>query len=82
MKIELMFTENLKGGFLFSIPIDSETDEFLSGRIQTHEENNTLYIKTDCMGAEGNTAYSLDIIYVAMDEIYREKTGKGICDAR
>lgn len=82
MNIKLMFVENLKAGLLFHIPIDSETDEYLSGRIQTAEDNGNLYIKTDCIGAKNNMVHCLDIIHIAMDEIYREKTGKGISDTR
>lgn len=82
MDIKLVFEKDLKNGFFFWIPIDSEADEFLSGLVLPVEENGNLYIKTNCMGAEGNMSHCLDIIHVAMDEIYKEKNGKRITEAR
>ncbi len=82
MKIELYFQENLNEGIQFRIPIDSEADEFLSGLIKFSVLDGSLYIRTNCMAAEKNLIYRLDIIQLAMNEVYKQETGKNIFDER
>lgn len=82
MNIELIFDKNLKDGYAFRIPINSEADDFLSGIVFLHIIDNSLQIVTNCMGAEGNILYCLDIIHLVMNNIYLKETGKNISDAR
>lgn len=82
MNIDLLFMEDLKEGMLFRIPINSETDEFLSGRIAIYEKDDSLSISTNCMEAKNDINYKLLIIHMAMNHIFKQKTGTNLSDDR
>ena len=86
MTIELRFKENMTAGETFRIPVDSEADEFLSGKmdIQITDKKDMILsshkmtVTTDCTGVRGNPAECLLLLNVAISDAYRNLTGEDI----
>jgi hypothetical protein len=83
MKIELIQTETIPKGitpYKFRIPIDSESDTFLSGVFGYKKEHDDLIIYTNNETAE--TSDKLDIIYLVIAQVYQQLTNHHLTDAR
>lgn len=68
--------------FLFRTPIDSESDDFLSGNMTIRKEKGSYVIETDC-DTTGDEIASILLMDVAIGTIYKALSGgRDISDPR
>lgn len=81
LNVNVIYQSHVDGD-IFRIPVNSETDEFISGRINYFLDDMTLTIYTTCIAAITDVDVNLSIINLVLDLVYRNRNNIGINDMR